>query len=225
MERSTLSIDTPRLFVIRHAQSANNALPVQERVSDPGLTPLGHLQAMQLACRFRAIPLQAIYCSAFLRSLETTRYLAAAQGLLPHVQWDLFEQGGCYAGFEEGAYLPQPGLGYSAIQLMYPGWRIDPRIAEEDWWARHPYESWTEAKQRAADLAHWLETLTHNLSGDIALVIHADFKSLLLTALLDDFTATMEPWNTSVTSLVRKEAGWEMEQFNATDHLVPELVT
>ncbi len=133
------------LYLIRHAQSANNALAEEERVPDPGLTPLGHLQAMRLGVRMRGLSIHKIYCSGFLRALETARYLAAAKEMIPHVRQDLFEQGGCYAGFRVGELVPKPGMGRSEIANRYPKWEIDSRISEAGWWTGQSYEQ--ESKQ------------------------------------------------------------------------------
>ena len=83
------------LFVvslIRHGQSLNNALPDSQRVDDPGLTDLGKRQAEHLGYWQPELPVQHLFCSPFLRSLETTVPLAAQTGILPAIRADLFEQ-------------------------------------------------------------------------------------------------------------------------------------
>jgi 2,3-bisphosphoglycerate-dependent phosphoglycerate mutase len=48
-----------QLLLVRHAQSANNALPTELRVHDPGLTETGNLQAEHLADWLQTLPLTA----------------------------------------------------------------------------------------------------------------------------------------------------------------------
>ena len=93
----------PYILLVRHAQSANNALPVHLRVCDPGLTPLGYQQAEATARALTDYPIRTLYCSPFLRSLETTQAVANGTGKNPVIHGDLFEQGGCYSGHVAGS--------------------------------------------------------------------------------------------------------------------------
>ena len=105
------------LFLIRHGQSANNALPDQTlRVEDPVLTTAGELQAEQAArhlaarrhlhadVRSGARPtLDRLYCSPMIRAMQTARPIARALGLPVEVWVDIHEIGGI-------ASLAHPGL-------------------------------------------------------------------------------------------------------------------
>ena len=84
-----------QLFLIRHAQSQNNALPEEQRVEDPGLTELGHRQAELLADWVPALNLTRLITSPFRRTLLTTEPIRRATSLIPEVRVDLHEQGGC----------------------------------------------------------------------------------------------------------------------------------
>ena len=82
-----------KLLLIRHGQSANNAGPDHLRVPDPGLTAVGHEQSKLLAERLSAQPISQLYCSPFLRALETIRPLAETMGKRVNVRADIFEKG------------------------------------------------------------------------------------------------------------------------------------
>ena len=104
-------------YIIRHAQSANNALLDQrQRVQDPPLTELGHRQAEIVAQHLvtgvdpeqkidapegvtaahgrQGYGLSRLYCSAMHRSLQTAWPIARAVGLVPDVWIDFHVSGG-----------------------------------------------------------------------------------------------------------------------------------
>ena len=115
-----------KLFIIRHAQSVNNALADErDRVSDPSLTELGHHQAQLLAEHLaigknpelskwtsveatvshnrRSYDITQLYCSAMHRSLQTAQPIAQALNLTPEIWLDIHEHGGIFLDHgEEG---------------------------------------------------------------------------------------------------------------------------
>ncbi len=227
-----------QLLLIRHAQSANNALPESQRVSDPGLTSLGHAQALALSdwlCIYRPTELM---CSGFRRALDTTRPIAEKLGLQPKVRFDLFEQGGCYAGYLPGKKASATGMGSNEIRKCYGDWQIDDRISEQGWYHGYELENDDQAKERADSVARWIvESLVPRQSklGSVdrpALIIHADFKSLLLEALLcREQTPTFfagrpyrisEFWNASVTQITWIGQYWQLDFWNSISHLPAE---
>ncbi|MBU6174768.1 MAG: histidine phosphatase family protein, partial [Planctomycetes bacterium] len=90
------------LYLIRHAQSENNAKPDAERIPDPGITPLGVEQSERLAASIDRYRPTRLYCSPFLRSLQTLSPVAKKLQLQPRVRQDLYEQGGCHRGYVDG---------------------------------------------------------------------------------------------------------------------------
>jgi len=114
------------LYLIRHAQSANNALYAAAgvsgydagRVADPPLTELGHAQARLLARHLASGPdalgadnevsssarrhnrdgfgLTHLYTSLMLRAIVTAGYVAEATGLPLHAWPEAHERGGLY---------------------------------------------------------------------------------------------------------------------------------
>lgn len=215
------------ILLVRHAQSANNALPEQSRVCDPGLTPLGVRQAQLLAAQLTDYRIRRLYCSPFLRSLETTRPIAESLGSPAIIRSDLFELGGCYSGYLPGQERGEPGMGRSELARRYPDWQLDDRIAESGWWGR-PYETDREAAQRAKSVRIWLEqqVMTDRDSLDI-LVIHADFKRLMLLELLgtawsESHNRQLGPLaNAGVTQLKFTGFHWVLQTYNSVSHLHP----
>ncbi len=218
------------VLLIRHGQSANNALAENLRVPDPGLTEIGQGQAAATAAWLDSQTVDCLYCSPFLRSLETTRPLADRKQLGVQVRADLFELGGCYSGHEPGKQRGELGRGRTTLGAEYPGWQIDDRIADAGWWGR-AYETWEQGVQRAEQVAKWLSSEIVPLGGTHVLVIHADFKRLLIEALLrpknrfgDDFDAA-PLFNTGVSTFQWKGDLWVMQGFNSIEHLPSKLVT
>ncbi len=217
------------ILLIRHAQSANNSLPEHQRVPDPALTALGVRQATLTAQALSGIPLTHLYCSPFLRSLETARPIAEATGLRVAIRSDIFEQGGCYDGHQDGQEVGAPGMCCRELAERYPDWEVDERIGPSGWWNRD-YESLEEATQRAASVARWLRESIVPQVGVHALVIHADIKRLLLAALLAERAEALMPilgplHNVGITRLQWHEDYWQINSLNATTHLPAEYVT
>lgn len=220
------------IYLIRHGQSANNAQAEHLRVSDPGLTEVGEQQATALAAWFASHPVDFLYCSPFLRALETARPLAEIKQLPVRVRADIFELGGCYSGHEVGKKRGEPGLGLSQLRTGYPNWEIDSSIAEAGWWGRD-FETREQGRARAASVAQWLTRELLTATGIHVLVIHADFKRLLLEAMFSESQlasqqidlATAPLYNTGISCLEFNQGEWSLGGFNSTAHLSPALVT
>lgn len=211
------------IILIRHGQSANNALPEHQRVCDPGLTELGVSQARLTAEAMRDFPVTHLYCSPFLRSLETVRPIAQSLGMPVAIRADIFEKGGCYSGHELGKLRGEPGMSRADLADKYPHWPLDDRIADSGWWGK-PYESVEAASTRARSVVDWIEREIHPLGGVHALVIHADFKRLMLSAIFQHFADSLMPivgtlHNVGITRLEVDDRGWKLSCLNATMHL------
>ena len=220
------------VLLIRHGQSANNAQAEHLRVPDPGLTDIGQLQAQALAEWLARQSISHLYCSPFLRSLETIRPLADCTQLPVRIRSNLFELGGCYSGHVPGTERGEPGLGKLQLAASYPTWEIDQLIGDRGWWGRE-YETLEQGAKRAAEVVAWLASEVSAIDGVHVLVIHADFKRLVLQAMaaaeqlaasgID--LANVPLRNTGVTRCVFNSKTWHIGEFNATEHLSPELVT
>jgi 2,3-bisphosphoglycerate-dependent phosphoglycerate mutase len=173
-----------QLYLIRHAQSGNNAKPEEQRVPDPGITELGHRQAAAVAGRFRSVGLTHLVTSAFRRALETTEHIRRAVRLTPEIWTPLHEQGGCYSGYLPNGKVGQPGMTANEIAAEFPDYSVDASIDENGWWKSRPYESINEARLRADMLI--AETIQRfgSTNSVVAYVVHADFKRILTEQML-----------------------------------------
>ncbi len=127
-------------------------------------------------------------------------------------------------------------MGRSSIINHFGEWDIDERINDDGWYAGHPMESDEAAVQRAKNVKKWIEeelvpsSKAASKPTRVALVIHADFKMLLL----DEFSQSgcssfgeyrsvrrygHEPWNTSVTEVLHRDGDWLLEDYNRVAHL------
>lgn len=195
------------LYLIRHAQSANNALGESHRVSDPSITDLGFQQADLLADWIdQSISLDRIYTSAFWRTLQTTQPIAEQTGLEPQIWVDIHEVGGCYSGRSYDQYRGDSGMNHIEIRQKFPNYSLDPAIDENGWWKKRPYETYAQAEERATHaVAKTLDDFAHT-ELKIALVIHAEFKLLFMKELVRQTNTDEEsffecPMNTSVSCI------------------------
>ncbi|QDV68139.1 bifunctional RNase H/acid phosphatase [Rosistilla carotiformis] len=211
-----------QLYLIRHAQSANNSKPEAERVEDPEITELGHQQAAALARSLTTQKVDYLVTSGFLRTLQTTRYLAEALQAPVNVWRDLHEVGGCYRGHIPGQEQGAPGMNRDAILAEFPGVTIEDSIGAEGWWGCRPYETDDQAMQRGQQmLAQIVEQFAATQKVVVA-VIHADFKVCLLRHILgQEFTQRhIGPMlNTGLTKFTFSEAGWRLDILNSITHL------
>jgi 2,3-bisphosphoglycerate-dependent phosphoglycerate mutase len=200
------------LYLIRHAQSANNDLYTRTgaavgRHVDPPLTEIGHRQA-QLLAHFLAAPprereagapplvgnyvarhdrhgfgLTHLYCSLMTRSIQTAGYVAAATGL-PLVGWtEIHERGGLHNVDEAtGDDLGIPGPGRAWFAAEYPHLMLPDTLDDAGWWNRPP-ESNAEAVPRARVVWSQLLERHGNTDNRVAMISHAGFFQSLLTAL------------------------------------------
>lgn len=216
------------VLLIRHGQSANNASAENERVPDPGLTEIGGQQATATAKWLESYRVDFLYCSPFLRALETARPIAEAKGLRPHVIAELCEQGGCYSGHEPGQKVGVPGMNRKQLEQHVPGWEIESAIGAEGWWNRD-FESQAAVELRAKRIVGWMQNTFDKPEGVYVLVIHADFKRRLLEQLLPVPAMAGEVLgplrNAGVTHLTWDNDRWTLQSMNSTGHLRQSLVT
>ncbi len=220
----------PCLMLIRHAQSENNALEDQFRIPDPNITDLGIAQSKKLAIAVRKLAPTVVYCSPFLRSLETTRWIIESNDASPIVRQDIYEQGGCHSGYQPGRRVAEKGMNRETLSQNYSGWHLDDRINDQGWFDLDHYETANEARERAQRVRKWYETesQTHSAQDRVAMVIHADFKMRLLEAFLDDESIEErlgDIVNTSITRLSLVKGRWRLDYWNVFSHLEPNEIS
>ena len=204
------------LYIIRHAQSANNELYAttggsKGRQADPPLTELGHRQAQVLARALAARPdgtalnryalrhdrggyeLTHLYSSLMVRAIVTGGYIAAATGL-PLQAWpEIHERGGLYdEAPETGEANLVAGAGRSFFAAEYPQLILPDTLGEEGWWNR-PRELPEQWLPRAE--AVWQELLARHGGTDdrVGIVTHGGFFQSLMSALVGRDAPTVRP--------------------------------
>ncbi len=204
------------LYIIRHAQSANNELYAttggsKGRQADPPLTELGHRQAQVLARALAARPdgtalnryalrhdrggyeLTHLYSSLMVRAIVTGGYIAAATGL-PLQAWpEIHERGGLYdEAPETGEANLVAGAGRSFFAAEYPQLILPDTLGEEGWWNR-PRELPEQWLPRAE--AVWQELLARHGGTDdrVGLVTHGGFFQSFMAALVGRDAPTVRP--------------------------------
>lgn len=212
-----------QLFLIRHAQSANNAKPEHERIPDPPITAVGRQQADRLAESIDRLKLTRLISSPFLRALQTTAPLHEATGLVPHVRAEWHEEGGCYSGHIPGQLRGEPGMTRAEIETRFPGYLVHDEIDDRGWWRRQPWETTERSQARARRVLKAVCDEFRGASERVAFVTHADFKCHLLRLVHDDWIDV--PRNTSVTTLEITDDSARLVDFNRVDHLPGELQT
>lgn len=195
------------LYIIRHAQSANNELYATTggsagRQPDPPLTELGHRQAQVVARTLAARPDKAalnryalrhdrggydlthLYTSLMVRAIVTGGYIAATTGL-PLQAWpEIHERGGLYdEAPETGEEILVAGPGRSFFAAEYPQLILPDTLGEEGWWNR-PRELPEQWLPRAE--AVWQELLARHGGTDdrVGIVTHGGFFQSLMAALV-----------------------------------------
>ncbi|MCB0156119.1 MAG: histidine phosphatase family protein [Anaerolineae bacterium] len=239
------------LYIIRHAQSYNNALTDQrDRVCDPPLTELAHRQAQLVAehlaggidfasvrgetdedteSRVRqGYGLTRLYCSAMWRALQTAEPIGRALGITPEVWLDIHEHGGIFLDHHDGrGPIGYPGKTRAEILERFPDYRLPDEITAEGWWHKG-YEDWPECHGRAIRVARRLFEWADS-DERIGLVTHGGFVDALLKALLSQLPSPRFFYhhnNTAITRIDFREDGRLGLRFlNRVDHLPPELIT
>lgn len=217
-----------QLYLIRHAESENNARPGYQRVEDPAITAVGRLQADHLANWTRTLKIDSLITSPFLRTLQTTRPICDA-GKLPVAVWHhVFERGGCYRGYGEDAREGGMGLGRSAILTHLPCATIDETIEEGGWWGGRARETDDETIARATRVIERFAT-TYGANGQtVVAIVHAEFKRHLLMQMLSgiaDASAFGPLCNTGITKLTFDGSRWRLDWLNSVSHLPARLIT
>jgi len=229
------------LYLIRHGQSWNNALEdrLKDRVPEPPLSEAGQEQAELVGVYLKNTPDKAnrgahivghgitqLYCSAMLRTLQTTVPIAHALELTPKIWIDVHEGGGVW--FDEGdgkEPVGFPGLKRSEIEAQFLGFLLPEGITEAGWWGPHK-ETPAEQRERAQRVAKIIGERFFDTEERVAIASHGGFISSLLCALLGDLDGiSFDNHNTAINRLDFVDGRLEVCYLNRVDHLPPELIT
>lgn len=227
------------LLLIRHAESANNAIWSGDadafygsRHHDPELTPRGVEQAARLAEHLAAGGegrIDALAASPMTRAVQTAAPAAAALGLPLAIDVDVFEQGGLFTGDPRvpGAAVGQPGLGRAALEALSPGCAVPDGVGEDGWWRAGHEDAETAMLRvdRAAVALRGRAAATPELR--LAVVTHGGFGSMLLATLLGapPRTAWFHLHNTAISHVELAGEETVLHAHNRLAHLgeVPSL--
>lgn len=224
-----------QLYLIRHAESENNARPAYERVEDPGLTSVGRLQAQHLARWMATQAVDVLITSPFRRTLQTTQHLVDVAPQSVRVWHDVFERGGCFRGHGPNAIQGGDGFDRKQIEAQLQcgpnPLLIDETITSDGWWGGRDRETDAEAIQRAKKLHQRIVLEFGDTDHRVFVITHADFKVYLLQELLRGVIDTDRLGllrNTGVTRLSYISQNdidrrWQLEWLNSVSHLPAKL--
>lgn len=219
----------PSLLLVRHAQSANNALPDDQRVPDPGITPIGIRQAERLADQLGSLEIQQVITSAFRRALQTANAIRKRLNVPVSVEVDLHEHGGCYSGWHPENYQGQPGMTRGEILDEFGDIFIPEDFPQSGWWQSQPRESGPQSDQRAEQVEVFLRSKLIAAQAHLVCITHADFLAKLLTTMFGTRIQAdprfQDLANTGITQVGLADNEWTLYQLNFTEHLPGHLVT
>ncbi len=236
------------LYIIRHGQSANNALEEGgQRVCDPPLTDIGEAQAHRLASYLAeagdgvegihpagmqqncaGFEFDRIFSSPMLRAIQTAAPVGKALGIRPEIWIDIHEEGGIWLdeGDDRGEVV-YPGLTRSEIEALFPEFAIPETITEAGWWNRPP-EVKSEWRARARRVASVLHERFAGTGERIGMVCHGGFANDLLHAVFAGMPDSIyfENPNTAMSRLDFNGKGWvQVRYLSRVAHLPPDLIT
>jgi len=243
-----------RLYIIRHAQSFNNARwqkikSDQGRKPDPELTDIGW-QQVEAVSQFLAghhgpassngnaagqtndqFGFTHLYASLMIRSLDTAAAIAQALDMKPAIWEDLHETGGIYHRDEEtNEPTGLPGQNRAFFEANYPDFTLPDSLDGQGWWNNRPFETFEERVERGQ---RFVKTLLERHGGTedrVAVVGHGGFYNYILAALLNiPITLPAAAWfvfnNTAITRIDFSDAVIRIAYNNRTDFLSNELIT
>ena len=235
----------PQLYLIRHGESANNALVGESpRTADPCLTQTGQAQAKSIAAHLKheqdrtdvrdglvgegGYGIGRLYCSAMLRALQTAQPIGAALGLAPQVWLEVHEGGGMWLDHQDGrGRVGHPGLTRSEMERQFAGFKIPDGVTDCGWCNRSS-ERGEQLSARAAQVAGNIRDMPPRAEERIAIVSHGGFLNLLIQHLL--FGRHVQGCffschNTGFSRLDFNEGRLMVRYLNRVDHLSKDLVT
>jgi 2,3-bisphosphoglycerate-dependent phosphoglycerate mutase len=233
-----------RLYFIRHAQSANNALwdatgSEAGRSDDPELSAIGQEQAVHLA-RFvarQSDPLEPdgfgithLYTSPMIRAVQTAAELGQAIDVSPRIWPDWHEAGGIWLE-QDGVRVGRVGKNRTELLERFPQLHLPDEIAEAGWWSR-PYETEDQLLPRAKRVWQGLLERHGNTQDRVAVISHGHFYAFVMAVALNVPIDQGRVWfakhNTGITRLDHRENAFDSTVLvyqNRLSHLPGHLVT
>lgn len=242
-----------RLYLLRHAQSINNALYLNEpeafdtsRHSDPSLTDIGFQQAEYVAQHLaeaidspndsEQFDITHVYCSPMQRTLLTARPIAEKLKMVPEVWRDIHEIGGVFEIDGEGQVVGGTGMTRQQIIDRFGYTVPETAVTEAGWWQpAKGSEKVADFLSRAIRVALQLRERKDSPER-VVLVSHGAFLDALIKALFNQIP--MHPnqlfythYNAALTRIdFRDDSGWDnddlrLHYLNRVEHLPEALRT
>lgn len=191
-----------QLYIIRHAQSVNNAIWAETggsdgRLPDPPLTDLGHQQARYLAHHLATsnadlatgydgtqnragYQFTHLYSSLMLRAIQTGHHVAEALEIPLHT-WEIIHEWGGIFEFDAVTGEPRslPGPNRHFFTERFSRLVLPESLGDEGWWNR-PYDPPEKTGLRAAA---FIQELLHKHGGTedrVGIITHGGFYQALM---------------------------------------------
>lgn len=211
------------IYLVRHAQSYNNALGESKRQADPPLTDLGKQQAARLIESLESLPADHYFVSGFRRALETAAPFAAKHQH-PFCIWRaIHEVGGCYEGRTGETKRAVPGMTPSDILSEFSWAAPEAGWTDGGWNSLTAHETVKDAMPRVEKVAQTLLRDYAATDKRILLVTHGEFISLLIARLTGQgdpfFVRPRSIYNTAVSHLKLSPSSCQLHEFNRVCHL------
>jgi len=232
-----------QLYIIRHGESANNALGTEDfnydeymatRSPDPVLTQIGERQAKLVGAHLAetGYGITELHCSAMIRAMQTALPIGQALGLQPQVWIDIHEHGGMFLGNPRNGegIRSYPGISRGEAIERFPGYGLPDGLSDAGWW-HQDYEDMDACTARAERVVDVLEErAAQDDDSVIALVTHGTFIDQLLKALMKQRENGRRTFyfknNTAITHVdFLKDGPLVLRYTNRIPHLPDELIT
>lgn len=242
-----------QLYLIRHAESENNALWKETgsnlgRKTDPALSARGKLQAGYLAEFLATVRVEGgslrpfsrdttnvlgfgithVYCSLMQRSIQTAQIVASKLGLPVAALLDAHECGGMVEIIEEDdtkEYIGVAGPNRAFFEATYPDLMLPEELAAEGWWNK-PYESLAQADVRAQRLLQTVFSRHKGTDDHVAVVTHGGFLERLVLAVIQTTNAQdflFSFSNCCINRIDVDDAFYNICYLNRVDFMPPEM--
>lgn len=195
-----------KLYLIRHAESANNAIYSSNgdedgRSPDPEITEIGHKQAALLGEHLanpvgepRQHPFEAVddhsfglthlYCSLMTRSILTSGYIAEACGLKTVAHPEIFEKGGIYQIQPDRSKMGLPGPNRDYFEKRFPDLTL-PKDLNSDGWYSRPAEAEAPFLDRMQKVVADIRQQHEHTEDVVGMVVHGDFIDQFVNELMN----------------------------------------